>query len=414
MSEQVYDVIIVGAGIAGSLLASFLSPHARVLLLDRSLSCPGSTGHAPGFVGELNTIPTLTQLARRSIDLYRSIPGGFDPVGGLEVLQGQNWPGRTEADAASTLAEREKLAQEQGVDAEVLLPKEAAGLCPALVRPDNGGAIRFPNDGTANAKYIAKWGQQQAQSAGATVTEGDVTKITGEKDDWKVQTSSGEYRAKRVVVATGIWASQLAPEVASLALSVAHPYAYSSVREHRDVWGPFVRFPGPHVYARDHGERDGLGSYAHDPVHVRDTALASAYGAWEFNFNSVLARALSIIPRETADTFEPIKPLPKSFHGKVPREAYAFNGLFTVTPDALPLFGQSKSGVWLAIGAWVTNAGGATEILAGEIRRSLGQQVESDEIAQKMDPKRFEGQKAEETEKRALATYNDIYNKEKA
>lgn len=416
MSDQQYDVIVVGAGIAGSLLSRNLSPHVRTLLLDRSLSFPGSTGHAPGFVGELNTIPTLTQLARRSIALYRSIPGGFNSVGGLEVLQGPNWPGKTAADTAQTLMDREKLAREQGVEAEVLLPKEAARQCPALVRPDNGGGIKFPNDGTANARRISLWGREQAQSEGAKIVEAEVSSIDGSGDDWTVKTSNGTFKAKRVVLATGIWASQLAPETQVTALPVAHPYAYTKVRAEREQTGPFVRFPGPHVYARDHGDRDGVGSYAHDPIHVLHTSkLASAYGAWDPNFNRVLNRALSILPKDTADAFDPIKPLPESYHGDVPKGAYAFNGLFTVTPDGLPLFGQSKTGLWLAVGAWVTNVGGACDVLAKEIRASLGQKVEQEsELAKEMDPRRFEGRDPEEVSKQALATYNDIYNKAKA
>lgn len=414
MSEDQYDVIVVGAGIAGSLLSAQLAPHTRVLLLDRSFSLPGSTGHAPGFVGELNALPALTKLARRSIALYRSIPGGFRPVGGMEVLQGANWPGRTAADVPATLSERAALAEQQGVEAEVLLPQEAARRAPALVRGDNGGALHFPRDGTADARRIAQWGQGAARAAGATLREADVQSISGVGDSWAVQTTEGEFSGRRVVVATGVWSAQLAPDTRSTALPVAHPYAYTAARPERDQPSPFVRFPGAHVYARDHGARDGVGSYAHDPVHVAHTArLASAYGGWDEGFGRVLARALSILPKETADAFEPITPLPESYHGDVPDDAYAFNGLFTVTPDGMPLAGRAHSGVWLAVGVWVTHAGGVADVLAREIRHSLGQAVDRDELAAKMDPRRFAAD-AEENSRRALATYNDIYNKELA
>jgi glycine/D-amino acid oxidase-like deaminating enzyme len=79
-------VVIIGAGIVGSSLAKHLSLlHVPVTLLDRSLSTtlPGSTGLAPGFVGHVNELPTLTELAKRSVEDYKKIPGGFKQVGGL-------------------------------------------------------------------------------------------------------------------------------------------------------------------------------------------------------------------------------------------------------------------------------------------------------------------------------------------
>ncbi|CAK9782031.1 unnamed protein product [Cutaneotrichosporon oleaginosum] len=86
--DHEYDIAIVGAGIVGSCLAAQLAPHARVLLVDRDVrGLRGSTGHAPGFVGQLNELAPLTELAKRTVASYRAIPGGFDVVGGLEVVR---------------------------------------------------------------------------------------------------------------------------------------------------------------------------------------------------------------------------------------------------------------------------------------------------------------------------------------
>ncbi|KAH0062212.1 hypothetical protein KCU96_g20428, partial [Aureobasidium melanogenum] len=63
--------IIIGAGIVGSSLAYFLSestPKTSILVLDRSLgTIAGSTGYAPGFIGQYNEKSSLTQLAIESI-----------------------------------------------------------------------------------------------------------------------------------------------------------------------------------------------------------------------------------------------------------------------------------------------------------------------------------------------------------
>ena len=72
--------IIIGGGIVGSALAYFLSsnrnPVSQIILLDASLSDPqGSTAFAPGFVGQLNTIKPLTEMAKESVAHYMKIPG---------------------------------------------------------------------------------------------------------------------------------------------------------------------------------------------------------------------------------------------------------------------------------------------------------------------------------------------------
>ena len=71
-------IIIIGGGIVGSCLAYSLSQKAsaQVILLDDSLSDPqGSTAFAPGFVGQLNTVGHLTQMAKETVEEYSKIPG---------------------------------------------------------------------------------------------------------------------------------------------------------------------------------------------------------------------------------------------------------------------------------------------------------------------------------------------------
>lgn len=72
-------IIVVGGGIVGSALAYYLSQSAestQIVLIDASQSNPqGSTAFAPGFVGQLNSINHLTQVAKESVKAYQKIPG---------------------------------------------------------------------------------------------------------------------------------------------------------------------------------------------------------------------------------------------------------------------------------------------------------------------------------------------------
>lgn len=72
-------IIVVGGGIVGSALAYYLSQSAestQIVLIDASQSHPqGSTAFAPGFVGQLNSIHHLSQVAKESVKAYQKIPG---------------------------------------------------------------------------------------------------------------------------------------------------------------------------------------------------------------------------------------------------------------------------------------------------------------------------------------------------
>ena len=68
-------IFIVGGGwIVGAVLAFYLSKantNHQIILLDRSpKKSLGPTGHAPGFVGQLNESPVLARLAQDTVAEY--------------------------------------------------------------------------------------------------------------------------------------------------------------------------------------------------------------------------------------------------------------------------------------------------------------------------------------------------------
>ncbi|WWD18287.1 hypothetical protein CI109_102737 [Kwoniella shandongensis] len=400
-------IVIIGSGIVGSCLASILSTRLaassssrKVILVDRDIhSLPGSTGHAPGFVGQYNSLPVLTELAKRSVKHYLGIEGGFQQVGGLEV--GTGLEGRCED------------AKKVGLEAKLLDKQQVLDLAPGFVRPDtlaNDGpaGLFFPLDGTANAKAISHNQQSVAKANGAILLNADVTTITPTSTStsshprYVLETTLGQIETSTLVLCTGIWASQLLPSFRETVVSVSHPYSYSIEHASRSKT-PFIRWPASHVYARDHGTADGLGSYNHDPIKVSSEEIASsksAYGRWEDSFDQVLRDGYDLLPDDKAATFQL----------KEGGQAHRFNGIFSVTPDGLPLVGQDGNGLYAGVGVWVTHAAGSAGLLADMI---LGEGTAGDEELRKaLDPRRFDGLEPQQLEKRALGKYNDIYNKE--
>ncbi|SPO49136.1 related to N,N-dimethylglycine oxidase [Moesziomyces antarcticus] len=393
--------VIVGAGIVGSCLAHILATHPgkdRIILIDRDVEgLPGSTGHAPGYVGQYNQIPALTELAVRTVRKYLDIPGGFSTVGGLEIAQSDQ--------GAQSLERRCSAAKRAGLSAEMISTHTAVEKAPFFVRKPEGGegrgALWFHNDGTANAQHIARHEQQQARSKGALLLNADICAIEANNTLHTLVLKDGSrIEAGKVVVCAGIWTRNLLGSLP--VVPVAHPYAYTASRGPRSLKTPFVRYPEAHVYVRDHGTQDGIGSYAHDPIAVANASLtSSAYGAWHTAFEPVLQDALSLLPDQTARQFEVS---PKSAGAE-----RVFNGIFSVTPDGMPLVGQVGQGLFVASAVWVTHAAASAQLVADILTGQLKQ--EDQWLAKELDPLRFTGKDASTLERTALGTYNDIYNK---
>ncbi|KAI9375658.1 FAD dependent oxidoreductase [Aspergillus egyptiacus] len=381
------DIAIIGGGIVGSALAYFLSlstDEKQVTLIDRSFSrLNGSTGYAPGFVGQFNESEVLTRLAIDSVKEYLQVPGGFDRVGGLEVA--------TSNAGVEKLIWRLETARKRGLEAEIITPQRAAEMAPDLVKDDNVSALYFPADGTANPATITAFFQSEARARGVSLVEADVRGIRRVDDSVTgVMTSTGFIQAERVVLATGIWAKNLCDfDLPVPVIPVAHPYMFGEQHEPKPYTSPFVRYPEHHVYVRDHGRCFGLGSYDHRPF--SEDPKDTAKGIWAEEFDATLHRALRLIPEKTK---------------LVPREKY--KGIFAVTPDNMPLVGEipTVKGLYMAAAVWVTTAAGSAKFLA---RLMKGDTVDP-AMRKALHPGRFRGCDMEKLERESLNCYNSIYS----
>lgn len=389
-------ILIVGAGIVGSALAAGLAEVGQVSVTvleagpaDQLL---GSTGHAPGFVGLLNEAPVLTDLAVASVRRYeqcsRGAVPGFERVGGLEVAL-------TEA-GLDELHRRAALAGPAGLAARPLDAAQTVAQAPELIAPRGCvGGVLYPEDGTARADVITAALRDRAARAGAHfVYQTAVTAL--DIQDGRIhgaRTGTARFDANDVVLACGIWGPVIAaPAGLDLPLvPVEHPYVYGPVRE-RAGRTPFVRWPERHVYARDHGERIGVGSYDHAPLPVDPADLGSgAQRPFRSDvFDPVIDRALELLPASARFVPE-----------------HRLNGVFAMTPDNLPLLGPVADvpGLWVAAAIWVTHAAGAADALAAMM---TGQDPGVTEL-RALHPQRFRGEPRGELRERALRRYRDIY-----
>src|SRR5947199_1323325 len=79
-------VVVIGGGVGGTSVAYHLSELGEhdVVVVDRDELTSGSTFHSAGLVGQLRADPTLTRMNMYSVELYRRLQGGEQPVGWTE------------------------------------------------------------------------------------------------------------------------------------------------------------------------------------------------------------------------------------------------------------------------------------------------------------------------------------------
>ncbi|KAM0720491.1 hypothetical protein Q7P37_004627 [Cladosporium fusiforme] len=403
-SSQDNLTIIVGAGIVGSALAAFLSKDTstdQILLIDKSFSeILGSTAYAPGFLGQYNESSVLTELAVDSLKDYDRFPGIFQRVGGLEFASTD--------DGINKLKNRCSKANEAGVSARLLAEEDISATVPGFVeRKSFKDAIYFPTDGVADTKALCQMYRNIARQQGVDTLEASVDGIEMKSGALQgLRIATGEViQAKNIIFATGIWTPSLMQDTVKTplpAIPVSHPYVYTNGAEDR-AQTPFCRWPEDHVYARDHGDRCGLGSYAHEPIHVKSLETTASTSWPATTFTPVIAHAAASKIASTSElgklaTFEDSPETPS---------VHMTSGIFAVTPDNLPLLGQvpGMDNLWLATGIWITHAAGCARLLARKIR---GEEFD-EEIAQALDPLRFADGNPRDIEAIALEQYNDIY-----
>jgi len=207
-----FDILIVGAGIAGASLAWRLAGQRSVALLERE-SQPGyhSTGRSAAMFMETYGPPMVRALTRASRAFYERPPEGFAP----DLMQPRG------VLYLATHGQEQELANTR---------KELAPGCPGLLtldaattlahvpclRPDlvhgalyDAGAQDM--DVHALHQGFLRGFRQAAGADGELRTNAGVTRATHDGRCWTVELADGQaLRARTVVNAAGAWADELA------------------------------------------------------------------------------------------------------------------------------------------------------------------------------------------------------------
>ena len=360
-------LVVVGAGIVGCSAAYHLTRLGwrDIVVLEQGplFETGGSTSHAPGGVFQTNFSRMMTEFAKYTVRLYCDLDLDGQPcfhsVGGLEVaLTPERW---------TDLKRKAGVAKSWGVEASLISPSEARALVPILDESTIRGAYHVPGDGIAQAVRAAEAMARLSSASGATFIESTaVTAIETEGNRvGAVLTSRGRIATENVLVSAGIWGPRIGRMVGvAIPLTpVQHQYAISAplaelAGETREVVHPVLRHQDRAMYFRQHADCYGVGSYQHEPLLVdADDILdgveaAGAPALMAFtpeHFESAHADAVELLPA-LRDVDLP----------------YRINGMFSFTPNGMPLIGESPDlgGFWVAEAVWITHAGGVGMAIA--------------------------------------------------
>ncbi len=214
-AAQTTDVLVIGAGIAGSGAAFYLAQKGvKVTLIEREHPASGPTGKSSALSHVFYMMPELQQLAARGIEILKSLPEltgeapVFRPVGHLWAC-GENTRKAFE-DAVTQIKRSIKTEIEilGGNELRRMQPEfDWEGLALAVWEPDCGYADPYTATNVL-AKGVKDKGGRMLQNTRVKrlVVEGG--RIKG------VETEKGERIAAEIVIAaTGVWTKPLIAQV---------------------------------------------------------------------------------------------------------------------------------------------------------------------------------------------------------
>ncbi|MCA9979171.1 MAG: FAD-binding oxidoreductase, partial [Anaerolineales bacterium] len=208
--SQIFDIIIIGAGIMGSATAFELAKRGlKVALLDKKGVGDGGTGKSSAIIRQHYSQELTARMAKYSLNVLQNFSNevggesGFTQSGFLLVAAAKDLDG---------LKANVALQQKLGIQTELIDPKMVHTLMPALKTSDLVAAAYEPESGyadpyltvTSYANAAKREGVVLFQDTPVTAIRFNGDKVVG------VDTPKGPFEAPLVLNSTGAWGAQVA------------------------------------------------------------------------------------------------------------------------------------------------------------------------------------------------------------
>src|SRR6187401_1006629 len=359
--------VVIGCGIVGNSVAYHLTDQgwSDVVLLDKGpLPNPGgSTGHASNFIFPVDHSKEMTQLTLESQRQYVEL-GVNTECGGIEVARSE--------ERMEELRRRMASAKSWGIDsARLVTPAEIKELVPYIDESILLGGFHCPTVSVVDSLRAGTLMRERGMESGGLQVFASTDVIGMDVEHGRIRrvhTSRGVIEAEVVVIACGVWSPLLAR------MAGAHtpltPMVHQMIdigpvprfeKSSRAIEYPIVRDMDVFMYERQDGTGLEIGSYAHrsilhDPEEIPSIAEA-ALSPTEFpftqsDFDPQMLDALDLMPEIVGDESVGVK--------------YAINGLIALTPDGMPILGETPevTGLWSVAAVWVKEGPGVGKSVA--------------------------------------------------
>ena len=378
------DVVVIGAGIAGTASAYFLAERGvSVLLCEKGRVAGEQSSRNWGWVRQQGRDKAELPIMMESNRIWRGLAEktgeadlAFTPSGCLYLSESAAGMARYE--------EWHDLAKQHQLDTRLLSADEVRSAFPGVAGTWTGGMLT-ETDGRAEPFVAVPALARAAQAAGATVIEGcavrtldmEAGRVAG------VVTEKGRVRCDRVLLAGGAWSS---PFAANAGIDLPQLTVRSTVARTEaapDAYGPNTSTPDLAIRRRaDGGYSVSTGDLAEHfispasfryftkffkllkasakDVRLHPAAPAGYPGSWG------IPRRWSAEQQSPFERMRVLNPTPnpanvKKIEARLPRRfpalkgvglAEAWAGMIDVTPDAVPTLGEDARlrGLYLATG----------------------------------------------------------------
>jgi len=211
-----FDVIIVGAGIAGASAGFFLSGSHRVVLLERE-DQPGyhSTGRSAALFTETYGNAAIRALTAGARPFFESPPNGFADAPLLRP-RGLLYVGR--ADQQETLDRQYEEVSRLAREVRRISPADCLAICPVLRAEYVAGALVEPDCMDIDVASLHQGYLKGLRARGGrVVTNAEVRALEAMSGGgWAADTRAGRFAAPVLINAAGAWADMVA-ELAGVA-----------------------------------------------------------------------------------------------------------------------------------------------------------------------------------------------------
>lgn len=324
-----FDVVIIGAGMAGASIAAELAPHRRVLLLEAEAQ-PGyhSTGRSAAFWDESYGGPQVQPLTTASRSFLESPPADFldrsllGPRGVLHIATGEQILLAEEFE--SEFADSGIVMERWGHDDMV---EKVSGL-----RSDWTVGIWGPECYDIDVAALHSGYLRAAKRAGAQlVCNAELKSAAFAEGQWVVETRGGIFTSDLLINAAGAWADEVAKRSGIAPLNI-QPYRRTIVQLEIDPPAPadlplVIALDGSFYFKPDSGGRLWLSPHDESATPACDAAPE------ELDIAIAIDRMQQIVD------------------WRIARVEYSWAGLRSFAPDRLPVIGfdgGNPAFFWLA------------------------------------------------------------------